>query len=427
VPSDLIDLLVAGRYPDPETGELLGCEARSVAIEESLAGREVELVEGVGVGHRLAVIGDVDTFAALGDRVATALESKFAVQRVMLAAHPHCDVATIDAVIAGLEPGIDAVVAVGSGTINDLSKMVALSRGVPQLVFGTAPSMNGYTSVSASVTERGFKRSVRARTPIGVFLDLGVLAAAPPRLIHAGLGDSVCRPTAQVDWWMSHLLLDTPYRTVPFVLLAGDEPQLFADAGALVEGNLGAMRALARTLVLSGFGMTLCGGSYPASQGEHLISHYLEMMKPAGLAEAHHGEQIGVAAIAMATLQAAMLAPDAPPPYVHATRTTRDDVIAHFGPELGDACWRELSAKALDDARAEAINARLVLSWPQIRAKLASVAFAPARIQSILRSAGAPTTPTELHYPDALFAAALAHANEIRDRFTFLDLRDGVH
>ena len=418
---DAIDLLIAGRYPDPESGELLRCESRAVAIEPSLAGRELDLVASLDLGDRFAVIGDVDTYAALGDRVAAALASRFTVQRVVLPAHPHCDTATIDALVAGLDPATDAVVAVGSGTINDLSKMVALARGVPQLVFGTAPSMNGYTSVSASVTERGMKRSVRARTPVGVFLDLAVLAAAPVRLIRAGLGDSACRPTAQVDWLMSHLLLDTPYRTVPFALLAGDEPHLFGEARALVEGDVAAIRALARTLVLSGFGMTLCGGSYPASQGEHLISHYLEMMKPAQLAEAHHGEQIGVAAIAMAGFQDAVLARDAPP-HLHPTRVTRDDVLAHFGPALGEACWRELAQKALDPARADALNARLATRWPEIRARLATVAAPPQRIAQILLAAGAPTTPADLRYPDALFATAIAHAREIRDRYTFLDL-----
>jgi len=419
--ADPIELLVAGKYPDPATGELLGCEARAVAIEESLAGQELDLVAGLGLGSRFAVIGDVDTYAALGERVASALASRFTVQRIVLPSHPHCDVATIDQIGAGLDP-VDAVIAIGSGTINDLSKMVALARDVPQLVFGTAPSMNGYTSVSASVTERGFKRSVRARTPLGVFLDLGVLAAAPKRLIRAGLGDSVCRPTAQTDWLMSHLLLDTPYSTVPFVLLADDEPRLFGDAAALVSDtrDTGAMRALARTLVLSGFGMTLAGGSHPASQGEHLISHYLEMMKPAHLAEAHHGEQIGVAAIVMAAIQQRVIDRDAPLPLAPET-LTRDDVIAHFGPALGETCWRELSAKALDAARADAINARVAASWPAIRARLAATAATPAHIQSILASAGAPTSPADLHYPDALFATAVAHAREIRDRFTFLD------
>ncbi len=428
--ADPIGLLLAGRYPEPETGELLGCDARAIAIDDSLAGREADLVAQLGLGTRFAVIGDVDTYAALGERVAIALESRFTVQRIVLGAHPHCDVTTIDALGGQVDAGIDAIVAVGSGTINDLSKMVALARGVPQLVFGTAPSMNGYTSVSASVTERGLKRSVRARTPVGVFLDLSVLAAAPKRLIRAGLGDSVCRPTAQTDWLLSHLLLDTAYRTVPFVLLADDEPRLFDDAASLVADtrDLGAMRALARTLVLSGFGMTLVGGSYPASQGEHLISHYLDMMKPAHLAEAYHGEQIGVAAIAVAAIQHAILARDEPP-FVQPTRITRDDVLAHFGPVLGDACWRELSAKALDAARADAINARLAGDgWPKLRARLAAIATTPERITQILESAGAPTRPTELHYTDALFATAVAHAREIRDRYTVLDLLgDGVH
>jgi len=41
---------------------------------------------------------------------------------------------------------------------------------------------------------------------------------------------------------------------------------------AVVTGtSAGIGTRLARTLVLSGFGMTICGGSYPASQGEHLM------------------------------------------------------------------------------------------------------------------------------------------------------------
>src|SRR5690606_20122468 len=120
-------------------------------------------------------------------------------------------------------PQVDGVIAVGAGTINDLAKMVALQRGVPQLVFATAPSMNGYTSVSASITTDGLKRSYRTRTPVAAFFDLRVLANAPVRLIRAGLGDSACRATAQADWLLSHMLLGRPYREAPFALLAADE------------------------------------------------------------------------------------------------------------------------------------------------------------------------------------------------------------
>ncbi len=414
--ADPIALLLAGQYPDPETGALLACESKAVAIEDTLEGREVELVSALGVGERLALVADVDTHAAMGARVERALASRYRVQAIVLPRRPHCDVDTVDALVARLEP-CDAIVAVGSGTLNDLSKLAAIRRDVPQLVFGTAPSMNGYTSVSASVAEGGVKRSVRARTPLGVFLDLGVLAAAPVEMIRAGLGDSVCRPTAQADWLLAHLLLDQPYREVPFELLRADEPLLFGEAKGLVRGDRAAIRALARTLVLSGFGMTLCGGSFPASQGEHLISHYLEMMRPPEIAEALHGAQVGVAAIFCAWVQHAILERDTV--VVKPSTVTREQVIARFGSERGAACWREYSAKLFDP---EMLNARLAARWPAIRARISAIATSPAAIDAILGAAGAPTTPAQLGYPTALFEAAMFHGRELRDRYTFLDL-----
>ncbi|HEU4733147.1 MAG TPA: iron-containing alcohol dehydrogenase, partial [Kofleriaceae bacterium] len=345
-PGDPLAQLLAGTYRDPDTGTLLTASARSVVIEDSLDGQEAELVATQGVGPHLAMVADEDTFAALGHRVARALEARFTVQRIVLGRAPHADTATLARLRDALDPRTDAVVAVGSGTINDLCKLAAVAHGCPQLVFATAPSMNGYTSLSASITENGFKHSVRAATPLAAFFDLRVMAAAPRRLICAGLGDSVCRPTAQADWLLAHLLLDRPYREAPFALLAGDEPALLAQSGALVSGDLAVMRSLVRTLVLSGFGMTICGGSYPASQGEHLLSHYVEMMWPVESRAALHGEQTGVCALAMARLQDRVLARDAPP-VVRPSTIDRGEVVGRFGSERGEACWHELSQKLI--------------------------------------------------------------------------------
>src|SRR5439155_13192423 len=181
-----------------------------------------------------------------------------------------------------------------------------------------------------------------------VFIDLEILAAAPARLIRAGLGDSLCRSTAQVDWLLSHHLFGTKYRGAPFALLAHDEPMLFEAPELLLAGDPAAMRALARTLVLSGIGMTLCGGSHPASQGEHLISHYIDMRAPAQRAAYLHGEQVAVATLTMARLQEAML--DAPPPVLHASTVDEQGLQQHFGAEVGAACWNDFSPKLLDVA-----------------------------------------------------------------------------
>ena len=419
-PGDPIARLLAGRYLDPETGEPLAAAARSVVIEDTLDGREADLVAALGLGRHLALVADEATFAALGHRVERALASRFTVQRIVLPRDAHADTATLTRLTGALDARTDAVVAVGSGTINDLCKLAALGRGCPQVVFATAPSMNGYTSVSASITEAGLKRSLRAATPVGVFFDLGVLAAAPARLIRAGLGDSVCRPTAQADWLLAHLLLDRRYREAPFAMLAGDEAALFTKSHALMAGDLSVMRHLVRTLVLSGFGMTLSGGSYPASQGEHLLSHYVDMMKPPELPVALHGEQIGVCSLAMARLQDAILARDAPP-VLHETAVTRAELQQHFGAERGDACWREIEPKRFARDRIEALNARLAAGWDAMRARIHAVTLGSAQMTSVLVAAGAPIIPEELGWPRPLFDDALAHAREIRDRYTFLD------
>lgn len=418
---DPIDLLLRGRYPDPETGELLRAESRAVVIEDSLDGGEAELVAALGLERHLAVISDANTHVALGRRVERALSGHFAVQSIVLGTEPRADTDTVRRLLATLEPRTDAIVAVGSGTINDLSKMVAFERGCPQVVFATAPSMNGYTSLSASITTDGMKRSYRTRTPLGVFCDLRVLAAAPARTIRAGLGDSACRSTAQADWLLSHLLLDRPYREAPFALLADDERGLFARTDALLAGDLDAMRHLFRTLVLSGFGMTICNGSFPASQGEHLLSHYIEMMRPPGVPLALHGEQISVCTVAMARLQDQLLASDAPP-RLRPTTVDRAEVIRHFGEMIGDGCWRELEQKRFDGARTEELNARLASRWDEMRARIAAVTIGPATLVDRLAAAGAPVEPRDLGWPDSLFLAALHHAREIRNRYTFLDL-----
>ncbi|HEY5945028.1 MAG TPA: iron-containing alcohol dehydrogenase, partial [Kofleriaceae bacterium] len=263
-------------------------------------------------------------------------------------------------------------------------------------------------------------RSFRTRTPIGVYFDLRVLAAAPGRLIRAGLGDSACRATAQADWLLSHLLLDRPYREAPFSLLADDEHHLFADTRALLAGDLEVMRHLVRTLVLSGFGMTICNGSYPASQGEHLLAHYVEMMRPPALPHSFHGEHIAVCTVAMAALQQRMLERDAP--MLRPSSLDRGELIGRYGPVIGDACWRELEHKRFDAAQTDALNDRLARSWSAIRTRISSISVDAAKLRDLLADAGAPVEPADLGWPAPLFAQALRHAREIRNRYTFLDL-----
>jgi glycerol-1-phosphate dehydrogenase [NAD(P)+] len=416
--AELLQRLLDGKLADPETGEAITVATRVVAIAPSLRGREAALVQGLDLGRRLALVADADTWPALGDRVSGALGAAFAVTPVILPAGPHADMDTVQRVRARSSHA-EALVAVGSGTINDLAKYAAYLDRKPYACFGTAPSMNGYVSMNAAIMDRGVKQSLPAAAPRGVFLDIEVLCKAPQRMIVAGFGDSICRSTAQADWLLAHLLLDQRYRTLPFQLLEQDEQTLLGAPEGLAGGDVAAMTLLARILVMSGFGMAICGGSYPASQGEHLIAHFLEMRGDPAWPASLHGEQIAVTTLTMARIQADML--KRTDIEVGASAVTPTELASRFGAEAGAACWSAFARKAIDNDRAAALTALLKSGWPEIRRAIRAVHRAPATLESALRRVHAPTRPAEIGIPETAYREAVLHAREIRDRFTFLD------
>jgi glycerol-1-phosphate dehydrogenase [NAD(P)+] len=282
--------------------------------------------------------------------------------------------------------------------------------------------MNGYTSTNAAITVDGHKKSLPAVSAMGVFIDLTVFARAPGRMIRAGLGDSLCRSTAQADWLLSHHLLGTPYRHAPFAMLSDDEPLLLEHPEALLAGDIEALRALARTLVLSGLGMTIAHGSYPASQGEHLISHYIDMFAPPERASYFHGEQVAVATLTMARIQEAML--DEEPPRMHPSSVARADLQAWFGEDLGASCWQEFEPKRMSRDTAAKLERRIDAGWNDLRVELRRSMIPAATIASVLARAGCPATPAHIGVTPAFYGTAVRNARFLRDRYTFLDLAD---
>jgi glycerol-1-phosphate dehydrogenase [NAD(P)+] len=411
---DSIERFTSQRFVPQGQETPFACPIRSIVIAQSLDGAEQALVRAVLPSGTLAVISDENTYDVLGQRVERALG---AVASVVLE-RPQADETTATR-LAERTRGADALIAVGSGTLNDLCKYVGHRTGRPSMVFGTAPSMNGYTTSTASISRDGYKHSLAAAAPQGVFLDLAVLAAAPLRMIRAGLGDVLCRSTAQVDWLLSHLVLDTPYAEDPFAIQAADERIMLERAGGLARGDPEATLALVRLLVLSGLGMLLVGSSHPGSMGEHGISHYIDMLlhsHPGSL----HGEQVGVASLTMARLHAEILSREQPPPLVPRAINV-EGMRRRFGP-LAEDCLAVMRAKALDAGRVRVLNARLEEQWPELRRRLQNVALPPGRLEQALAAAGAAVRPEQLGIAPAFYREAVLHAREIRERYSMLDL-----
>jgi glycerol-1-phosphate dehydrogenase [NAD(P)+] len=415
---DKIGQLLAGSYIDPDSKKPVRVETKSLIILPTLKGAEYQAVKDLGFGRRVAVVSDVTTHEILAQRVEGSLAPLYDVTSIVLPRNPYPDGETVEKIRLATAR-CDAVIAVGSGTINDVCKYGSALDKKPYAVFATAPSMNGYTSLNAAITVHGHKMSLPAQAPVGAFFDLGVLAAAPARMIRSGLGDSLCRTTAQADWLLSHLLFGHAYRQLPYELLADDEGPLFAQAADLMKGDLKTMELLVRTLVLSGFGTAIIGTSQPASQGEHLISHYIDMFCDKKRPTVFHGEQVGVTTLSMARLQHAVLGST---PVVTPDTATEADFKKRYGDELGASCWTEFKAKFISKDKAAQLNDILKKQWDAIREKISKILLPAAHLADVLKASGADLAPEQIALPRLFYESALLNCRDIRGRYTFLDL-----
>ncbi len=416
----LIDDIVAGRWVNPETGDYATVPYDSIVIADSLDGAEADLVRDLGLGPRLAVVFDQATEAALGERVAQRLGSIATVERVVLDA-PHADMRSVED-LAARTRGVDALVAVGSGTINDLCKYVTSCDGRRYCVFPTASSMNGYTSTTASITlDSGLKVSLRSHAPSGCFWDLSVSASAPKFLAASGFADCIARSVAQVDWWLSHRLLGSAYSTAPYVIQDADEAELNRRAASLPAGDIEAFGYLSRVLTLCGLGISFAGTSSPGSMGEHQISHYIDCFAGDRHPGTLHGQQVGVASLTLARVQQSLLASETPPK-LKPTEIDPQDMAQRMGREIAAQCYADIAPKRLDAVGAEALNKRLAELWPALREETRPMMIPVSEMESLLRSAGAPVSAKDLGLCSDFYHEAVLHAREMRNRFSFLDL-----
>lgn len=97
-----------------------------------------------------------------------------------------------------MEEDIDLILAVGSGTVHDISRYVAFQYKIPFISVPTAASADRFVSTVAAMTWNGQKQMVQAEGPVAVYADTDIFANAPAELNLAGvklLNDKDTYPT----------------------------------------------------------------------------------------------------------------------------------------------------------------------------------------------------------------------------------------
>ena len=187
------------------------------------------------------------------------------------------------------------VLAVGSGTLNDMAKSVATRAGIPSGVLPTAASMDGYCSAGAALMREGFKVTDTVNPPAHVLVDADVIRTAPRIMTAAGFGDIVGKYTCLADWQLSNIINGEPIHKEAFAMMEQAREACMDAYEGLVRNESEAVEKLTSALLKAGLSMAMCGNSRPASGSEHHQSHFLEMdFARRGLPIPAHGVKVGL-------------------------------------------------------------------------------------------------------------------------------------
>lgn len=312
----------------------------------------------------------------------------------------------------------DLILAVGSGTIHDLSRYVAFHHGIPFVSIPTAASVDGFVSTVAAMTWNGMKKTMEAEAPILVLADTEVFSKAPYRLTASGVSDLLGKYTALVDWKISHIVTGEYLCDRVCALEMEAVDKIYHCIDELKDGKKEAYEELMYALLLSGLAMQMIGNSRPASGAEHHMSHLWEMEVINDFIDAYHGEKVSVGLLLVTKryekIKNAILNGTC---HVRGHREDEEQLLIDtFGKKGILEGVREENARELLD---EIDLGHLTEVLPEI-AKILNTLPAYDTLKSVMERGGCKSTMDEIHLPGDLEELSLKLSPYVRRRLTFM-------
>lgn len=333
----------------------------------------------------------------------------------------------------GVLAATDAVpVAVGSGVINDLTKLCSHHNGRRYMVVGTAASMDGYTAYGASITKDGNKQTFDCPAPLGMVLDPSISAAAPAKMSASGYADLIAKIPAGADWMLADAVGADKMDDFAFGLVQEGLKEALCDPAGVHAGNVAKVEQLAEGLLLSGFAMQATLSSRPASGAEHQFSHLWDMehLRFNG-ASVSHGFKVGIGTLASTAFLEMLL--DAPVETLDVEKCvaawksweeTERDIRAVFDndPEFVARGLKETRDKYVDQEGLREQLMRLKRAWPELRGRIRSQIIPFGEVHRRLELVGAPCEPEQIGISRARFRASFEKIPYMRSRYTVIDV-----
>jgi len=406
---------------DCECGRSHKVPVRSIIYADDAMERLSEVLGTLVSGRSIVLVADKRTRAIAGELLKEALElTGWTVHDIIVPDTNHggpiCDDVT-HARLNDRMPPADIALAVGTGVVNDLTKWSAFDKDIPYAVFATAATMNGFTAANVAPTINGVKTLIRARAPLAVFGIPSIIVGAPFELTAAGLGDTIAKPVSTADWIFNHLFCGESFCRYCSEIINSLEPYYLDKPGDINNRKPAAIEALFNALLYSGIAMTVIGTSAPASGGEHLFSHTLDMMSSIdGVEHDLHGRQVGLGTIFASALYERIFKIDKPDCH-------------HYPGNIDGAFWDSLAGNVREQYEQKIPKLQTICkkladgkTWGEFLAAARKQVRSPAQIKNCLKTAGAAHTFEGIGSSRKRVLAAALHMHEIRKRPTIIDL-----
>jgi glycerol-1-phosphate dehydrogenase [NAD(P)+] len=388
-------------------------------------------------GRPVVVVADGTTWAIAGERVTALLEAAGhpVLEPVLFPGSPTLrpDTRQVSVIRERLESEGEAVLplAVGSGSINDLTKRAAHEAGLPYISVATAASMDGYTASGAALIHDGVKQTFGCDAPVAVIADLDILCAAPAGMTASGYADLLGKVTAGADWIVADAVGVEPIVPDVWEMVQGPLPSMIANPARFQAGDPESIEQLFLGLVLTGLAIQASGSTRCASGSEHQFSHLWEMRGLEHRGElVSHGNKVGFGSIFSAALYERLLARDWRDLDVEATvsrwpspaEVDAEIMAMDDSPALIERALEECRAKYIDRETLRQRLERFRDVWPMLEARLRDQLLSTAQIREMLVEGGGPVEPEEIGLTLAQVRESYAPARRIRQRYTVYDL-----
>jgi len=391
---------------------------KEIIMESGAKNKLADVVSSLGLNNKGVIICDTNTRPFAEDcakELGGYLREKYHII-ALDAVGLHADEKAVAILKTEVQKDAGWLLAVGSGTIHDITRYVAHERGIDFISFPTAATVDGFVSAVSAMTWYGFKRTLPGIAPLAVVADTDIFASAPYRLTAAGIGDVLGKYTSLVDWEISHLITDEDFcpRIAAITREAADKVR--TNLTAIRSGSPKNLEDLMFALILSGIGMQMWGNSRPASGAEHHLSHLWEMECLNSHIDALHGEKVGVGLLlALTEYHRIAVLEQVKPCSIY-------DGIPHdlLQKRLG-RLYHDIAKENSPDPLLSINPAKLESLLPKILKMLAGLPD-PAEMAVEMRKAGCFTTLHEIGLSKDILSDSLIISPFVRNRLTFMRL-----